>query len=321
MSDPASTPALEVRDLVKVYAEGVRAVDGVSFSIAPGEVFALLGPNGAGKSTTIRVVATLLRPTSGAVRVLGHDVVADPDAARAVIGYVPQEVALDRHLTSRQHLVLSARLYHVASADLAPRVDAVLRLVELADRADEPVKRFSGGMKKRLDLACGLLHRPRLLILDEPTVGLDIQTRHRIWSFVADLRAQGTAVLLTTHDMEEADELADRIAVVDHGKVQVLGTSAELKTGFGGEMVKVDLGRTALAPAALEALRTLPDVRAVEQRGRALLFTTGSARALAPQVAEAVEKQGLGVRGLSFGPPTLDDVFLKITGHAIRDEA
>lgn len=314
-------PALEVSDLVKVYPSGLRAVDGVSFSVQPGEVFALLGPNGAGKTTTIRTVATLLRPTSGAVRVLGQDVTADPDAARASIGYVPQEVALDRHLTARQHLELSGRLYRVPAAELASRVEELLRLVELSDRADEPVKRFSGGMKKRLDLACGLLHRPRLLILDEPTVGLDIQTRLRIWRFAADLRAQGTAILLTTHDMEEADELADRVAIVDHGEVQVMGTSAELKAGFGGELVKVDLGRAEVDDEALTALRALPDVRGLERRGRALLFTTACARELAPRVSAAVEARGLAARGLSFGPPTLDDIFLKITGHAIRDEA
>jgi ABC-2 type transport system ATP-binding protein len=244
-----------------------------------------------------------------------------PDAARAAIGYVPQEVALDKYLTARQHLELSGRLYRVPTAELAGRVDDVLRLVELADRADEPVKAFSGGMKKRLDLACGLLHRPKLLILDEPTVGLDIQTRLRIWRFAADLRAQGTAILLTTHDMEEADELADRVAIVDHGKVQVLGTSAELKAGFGGELVKVDLGRTEVDEAAMAALRALPEVRGLERRGRALLFTTGSARDLAPGVAAAVEARGVAVRGLSFGPPTLDDIFLKITGHALRDDA
>ncbi|MCO5169543.1 MAG: ABC transporter ATP-binding protein [Planctomycetes bacterium] len=314
-------PALDVQELVKVYPSGVRAVDGVSFAVEPGEVFALLGPNGAGKTTTIRIVATLLRPTSGAVRVLGHDVVLAPDQARAAIGYVPQEVALDRHLTARQHLELSGRLYRVPAADLRARVGELLALVELSDRADEPVKRFSGGMKKRLDLACGLLHRPRLLILDEPTVGLDIQTRLRIWRFVAELRAQGTAILLTTHDMEEADELADRVAIVDHGRVQALGTAAALKAGFGGEMVKADLGRAELDAPALEALRGLEGVSAVERRGRALLFTTAGARDLAPRVAAALEARGAPARALSFGPPTLDDVFLKITGHAIRDEA
>jgi ABC-2 type transport system ATP-binding protein len=313
--------ALDVIDLVKIYPGGVKAVDGVSFQVRAGEVFALLGPNGAGKTTTIRIVATLLRATGGQVKVLGHDVATAPDAARAVIGYVPQEVALDRHLTARHHLELSARLYRVPSREVGPRVQEALALVELADRADEAVKRFSGGMKKRLDLACGLLHRPKLLILDEPTVGLDIQTRLRIWKFVADLRAQGTGVLLTTHDMEEADELADRIAVIDHGKVQALGTSAELKRGFGGEMVKVDLGRATLDAPKLEALRALPQVTSVEQRGRALLLTTPAARATAPRVADEVEKLGLPVRGLSFGPPTLGDVFLKITGHAIRDDA
>ncbi len=331
------TKTLEVDALRKVYPGSRRepevvAVDGVSFSIAPGEVFALLGPNGAGKSTTIKVVATLLRPTSGAVRVEGHDVATAPDEVRARIGYVPQEVALDRHLTARQHLELSARLYHVPKAEAPVRVVEALRLVDLELRQDDLVKHYSGGMKKRLDIACGLLHAPRLLILDEPTVGLDIQTRLRIWRFVADLRTQGTAVLLTTHLMEEAEELSDRIAIIDHGRVQVAGTLAELKAGFGGEMVRVDLGgareagtaATVAAAAKVDAAQArvaaLPGVRAVERRGRALLAVVEKAREAAPRVAEAVEQAGVVPRGLAFGPPSLDDVFLKITGHAIRDE-
>jgi ABC-2 type transport system ATP-binding protein len=318
-----SKAALSVENLVKVYRGDVRAVDGVSFSVEPGEVFAFLGPNGAGKSTTIRIIATLLSPTSGAVRVFGHDVMQEPDLVRSKVGYVPQELALDRYLTGRQHLELSARLYRIPRAEVDARIAKALETVELRDRADDGIKEYSGGMKKRLDIACGLLHRPELLILDEPTLGLDIQTRFRVWDFVAELRASGTAVLLTTHDMDEADHLADRVAIIDHGKIQALGTSSELKSGYGGEMVKAELGRTVLSDADRGALRALEGVTSLEERGRSLLFVTPSAKALAPRVAEWLEAHsddGPGLRALSFGPPSLGDVFLKITGRGIRDE-
>lgn len=313
--------ALNVDGLVKEYKGGVRAVDGISFSIQPGEIFALLGPNGAGKTTTIRTVVTLLRPTAGSVSVFGHDVVTASDQARLAVGYVPQEMALDRYLTGRQHLELSARLYRIPKAEADARIDAALDLVELKDRAGDSIKKYSGGMKKRLDIACGLLHRPRLLILDEPTLGLDLQTRYKVWSFVAGLREQGTAVLLTTHDMEEADHLSDRIAIIDHGKIQTQGTSDELKRSYGGEMVKLELGRTPLEAAHKDALAALPGVESVEERGRSLLFVTAAARELAPRVSEWLETNlPDSQRSLRFGPPGLDDVFLKITGHDIRDE-
>ena len=315
-------PALRVAGLVKDYPGGIRAVDGLDFSIEPGEVFALLGPNGAGKSTTIRIVVTLSTPTAGVVEVLGRDVVREPDAVRALVGYVPQEVALDKHLTGRQHLELSARLYRVPGAQVAGQVAAALDLVGLADRADEAIRRYSGGMKKRLDIACGLVHRPRLLVLDEPTLGLDIQTRHRIWDFVAELRTHGAAVLLTTHDMDEADHLADRVAIVDHGRIQALGTATELKRGYGGEMVRAELGQVEWTEADRAALEALDGVDALEVRGRALLFVTPSARELAPRVATCLEERhGVVPRSLSFGPPSLGDVFLKITGHGIRDDS
>src|SRR5262245_23792325 len=200
---PAATAAgektLEIENLVKVYPGNVRAVDGVSFSVGAGEVFGLLGPNGAGKTTTIKTIATLVRPTSGSVRVAGKDVVQEPDAARASMGYVPQELALDRMLTVREHIELSARLQRLPAAEVRSRTDELLALVELSHKESRRAKTLSGGEKRRLDLAMGLVNKPRLLILDEPTVGLDIQTRQRIWDFVGGLRARGTTVLLTTH--------------------------------------------------------------------------------------------------------------------------
>jgi len=317
---PTATTTLEVTDLVKEYKGGLQAVKGISFTVHEGEIFAFLGPNGAGKTTTIRTIATLLRPTSGTVRVLGHDVVTEPDAVRASVGYVPQELALDRYLSGRQHMELSARLYRIPKDEATRRIDELLTLVGLSDRANDGIKKYSGGMKKRLDIACGLIHRPRLLILDEPTQGVDIQTRYKIWGFVANLRAQGTSILLTTHDMEEAEHLADRIAIIDHGTIQARGTRAELQASYGGEMVKVDLGQAELGDDDLAALQTLHGAESVERRGRSLLFATASARSLAPLVSVWLEQRLDGSpRSLSFGPPGLDDIFLKITGHGIRD--
>ncbi|MBL4847988.1 MAG: ABC transporter ATP-binding protein, partial [Planctomycetes bacterium] len=271
-SEPGAKLALSVEGLVKEYKGGLKAVDGLSFQIGRGEVYALLGPNGAGKTTTIRTVVTLLRPTAGTVKVAGHDVLTDADAARAKLGYVPQEIALDRYLSGRQHLELSARLYRVPKETAKERIEALLEVVELSDRADDGIKTYSGGMKKRLEIACGLIHQPELLVLDEPTQGLDIQTRYRIWDFVAELREKGTSVLLTTHDMEEADQLADRIGIVDHGKLQAEGTSVELKAGFGGERVKVDLGRGSLSEEQRQALSELEGATDLEVRGRSLLL-------------------------------------------------
>jgi len=318
----AGPPAVRVADLEKVYPGDVRAVAGLSFDVRPGEIFALLGPNGAGKTTTIRALVTLLHPSGGAVEVFGRDVVREPDAVRALVGYVPQEMALDRHLTGRQHLELSARLYRVPAAEARERIAALLDLVALADRADELAKRYSGGMKKRLDIACGLVHRPRLLVLDEPTLGLDIQTRQRIWEFVSGMRRDGTTVLLTTHYMEEADRLADRIAVVDRGRLQALGSPAELKGEFGGDVVRVDAGGRPLEPAQREAALGVEGVRSIEERGGGWLAVVDSGRDVAPRLAAwAEEALGEPPRGLAFGPPSLDDVFLEITGHGIRDES
>ncbi|MEZ6185107.1 MAG: ATP-binding cassette domain-containing protein [Planctomycetota bacterium] len=310
---------LEVNDLVKVFGE-TRAVDGLSFRVEAGQIFALLGPNGAGKSTTIRCLTTLLAPTSGTISVCGHDVAREPDQVRTCLGYVPQELALDRYLTGREHLELSARLYRLPRREAQARIAELLDVVELSDRADDAAKTYSGGMKKRLDLACGLLHRPQLLVLDEPTLGLDVQTRHRIWAFVSRLRESGTTVLMTTHYLDEADQLADRIAVIDHGTIVAQGTAQELKQGFGGQVLKLEVaGDPALSEAQWTALRGLPGVSHAEPRGKRLLFVCDDAQAVVAPLTAWLEGEGLGLASLSFGPPGLDDVFLKLTGHGLRD--
>ncbi len=307
--------------LTKVFDGGIRAVDGVDLQIRSGEIFALLGPNGAGKTTTIRMIVTLARPTSGTVILEDIDVVKVPDSARERIGYVGQEVALDRSLTAREHLELQAGLYHIPPSMQAERIGEILDLVELTDRADDQVRTFSGGMKKRLDLACGLIHRPRLLVLDEPTLGLDIQTRTRIWQFIRTLREQGTTILLTTHYLEEADQLCDRIAIMDHGKIQTCGTPAELKTSVGGDVVTLTLveddARPELEQLAAD-LRGLPFIRDVVATDRMLIYIEPGQDSV-PKVFKSLTDRGVHVDRFTYSPPSLDDVFLKFTGHSLRD--
>ncbi len=232
------TPMVLTQALQKRYGT-TEAVKGVSLEIAEGEIYGLLGPNGAGKTSLIKMLVTLSKPTGGKASVCGHDVEGDPDAVRRVIGYVTQEVSIDRVLTAREHLYLYAKLYHLPTHEIPGRVDEILAMVELSDRADEVVGKFSGGMKKRLDLACGLVHRPKVLFLDEPTLGLDIQTRHRLWEYLRRLKGEGMTMILTTHYLDEADQLCDRVGIIDQGKMMVEGVPSALKASFGsGKMVQ-----------------------------------------------------------------------------------
>ncbi len=312
---------LNITGLRKVYEGGVEAVRGIDLCVQRGEIFALLGPNGAGKTTTIKIAVTLAQSTAGTVTVDGFDVATSPDEARRRIGYVGQEVAVDKSLTARENLELQAALYHIPSSELAGRVQEVLELVELADRADDRVKTYSGGMKKRLDIACGLLHRPRLLVLDEPTLGLDIQTRTRIWDYIRRMRAGGTTVLMTTHYMEEADRLCDRVAIIDHGTIQAIGTPHELKARVGGDVVTLTVPATEMkrVPGDLEPrLRALPFVREMSLTDQIVLYVEPGENTV-PRVFEAVSATGLKVDEFTYSRPTLDDVFLKFTGHSMRD--
>ncbi len=229
---------IEVEKLRKVFPNGVIAVDGVSFTVAEGEIFGLLGPNGAGKSTTIAILTTLIAPTGGKALVAGVDVCKHPTKARFAFGYVSQDLAVDDNLTGYDNLRLQAGFYHLSRREAEPRIAEVLKMVELTDRAGDLVETYSGGMRKRLDIACGLIHRPRLLFLDEPTLGLDIQTRREIWRYISELRAEiNMTIFLTTHYMEEADALCDRIAIIDYGQIKALDAPAALKSALGGDLV------------------------------------------------------------------------------------
>src|SRR5215211_7403971 len=306
-----STPAIEVDDLVKSYGD-VDAVRGVSFTVPPGEVFGFLGPNGAGKSTTINVLCTLVRPTSGTARVSGFDAVTQRDDVRRHIGLVFQDPTLDGYLTADQNLRFHAELYDIDPGVIPARMDQMLEMVDLADRRDKPVMTFSGGMRRRLEIARGLMHSPRVLFLDEPTIGLDPQTRSSIWRYIRTLQeAEGTTIFMTTHYMDEA-ELCDRIAIMDRGEIVVLDTPEALKAGVGED--RVVLG-TADDESALAALRKRFEIEATIAEG-AVTFHVAAGEAFVPRLFAALD---VAITSVAVSRPTLDDVFMRYTGSTIRD--
>ncbi len=315
-------PIIDVRDLTKVYPDGTRAVQGVSFQVERGEFFGFLGPNGAGKSTTIKILITLLNKTSGEAHVFGQDVDRDADAIRRRIGYSAQEIGLDDELTGRENLLLQGRLYHLPSAVLKQRVKELLALMDLAADADRPAGSYSGGMRKRLDLATGLIHRPELLFLDEPTTGLDPQNRAGLWKHLERLnKDEGLTIFLTTHYMEEADRLCDRLAIIDHGRIIAEGSPANLKAQLGGDVValtfKDETGAKERAAMLVKGLPFVRDVTAGEEGINVIVEDGGAA---VPELMRVLGEAGLRVARLSMTTPTLDDVFLKHTGHSIRQE-
>jgi ABC-2 type transport system ATP-binding protein len=304
-------PAIEVDGLVKTYGE-LEAVRGVSFTVPPGEIFGFLGPNGAGKSTTINMLCTLVRPTSGTARVSGFDVTRERDHVRRHIGLVFQDPTLDGQLTATQNLRLHAELYGIERGVIAERMGQMLEMVDLADRRDQPVMTFSGGMKRRLEIARGLLHSPRVLFLDEPTIGLDPQTRSAIWRYLRALQErEGTTIFLTTHYMDEAEH-CDRIAIMDRGEIVVLDTPEALKASVGAD--RVALG-TADDAAALVALRDRFGIDATLAEG-SVTFHVPSGEAFVPRLFAEL---GVAITSVTVSRPTLDDVFLRYTGSTIRD--
>ncbi len=304
-------PAVAVEHLAKSYGD-VDAVRDVSFTVPPGEVFGFLGPNGAGKSTTINMLCTLVTPTSGEARVSGFDVVTERDAVRRHIGLVFQDPALDVQLTAEQNLRLHAELYGVDAGVIPARMNQMLEMVGLADRLGQPVMTFSGGMRRRLEIARGLMHSPRVLFLDEPTIGLDPQTRSSIWRYIRALQeAEGTTIFMTTHYMDEA-ELCDRIAIIDRGEIVVLDTPAELKAGVGAD--RVVLGTTD-DEAALAALEERFGIQASVAEG-AVTFHVAGGEAFVPRLFAEL---GVAITSVAVSRPTLDDVFMRHTGTTIRD--
>ena len=309
--------------LVKIYRgrkSEVRALDGLDLSVKEGTVLGLLGPNGAGKTTTVRILATLLKPDAGRATVAGFDVVTQAQQLRSVIGLSGQYAAVDENLTARENLWMFGRLYQLSSAEARTRAVELLDRFDLADAADRTVKTYSGGMRRRLDLSSALIGRPRLLFLDEPTTGLDPRSRLGMWEVIRGLVREGVTLLLTTQYLEEADELADTIAVVDHGKIIARGTADELKAQVGGERIEVVVhSREALALAREVLARAGDGTPTVDEHTRRLTVpSTGGATRLV-QVVRDLDEAGIGIDDIGLRRPTLDDVFLTLTGHGTDD--
>jgi ABC-2 type transport system ATP-binding protein len=306
-----SSPAIEVRDLTKSFGD-VEAVRGVSFTVTPGEVFGFLGPNGAGKSTTINMLCTLVKPTTGSAHVAGHDVTRERDDVRRHIGLVFQDPTLDGYLTAEQNLRLHAELYGIDHAVIPARMRQMLEMVDLWERRDAPVLTFSGGMRRRLEIARGLMHSPRVLFLDEPTIGLDPQTRSSIWRYIRALQqTEETTIFMTTHYMDEA-EFCDRIAIMDRGEIVVLDTPEALKAAVGADRVMI---RTTDDDAALAALAERFEIEATVAEG-AVTFFVPSGEAFVPRLFAEL---GVPITAVNVSRPTLDDVFMNYTGSTIRD--
>jgi ABC-2 type transport system ATP-binding protein len=303
--------------LVKRFGARV-ATDDVGFSIAPGETYGLLGPNGAGKTTTISMVCGLVERDGGSVLVEGISLDDDPLGVRRCIGYVPQDIALYPDLTGRENLRFFGHLYGLHGRDLDARVDRELDVVGLRERGGDRVDDYSGGMKRRLNIAAGLLHEPRLLVLDEPTVGVDPQSRHAILESVGELGARGMAVLYTTHYMEEAERLCDRIGILDDGRLVAEGTRSEL-VAVVGERDRIHLLATGPLPALVEACRDVDDVDEVSSEGDHVDLVVRAARRLLPRILELAERTGVGVQSAQVEEPDLEAVFLHLTGKALRD--
>jgi ABC-2 type transport system ATP-binding protein len=310
-------PVLDCRDLRKRFGERT-AVDGISFSVAPGETYGLLGPNGAGKTTTISMVCGLLGRDGGEVTVDGRPMDVDAIDAKSAIGYVPQDLAIYPDLTGRENLRFFGRLQRLSGSLLDRRVDEVLALVGLADRAHDRTERYSGGMKRRLNIGIGLLQRPKLLVLDEPTVGVDPQSRNAILSSVADLEREGMAILYTTHYMEEAERLCDRIGIIDEGRIRAEGTRTEL-VRLVGQKDRVTLTATGPLAGAADALRHLERVDEVIEADGHLELLVADARSLVPRIVETAAMTDIALRSVEVVEPDLESVFLHLTGKGLRD--
>ena len=310
------TPAIQVQNLTKKFSDLV-AVNNISFEIEQGEIFGLLGPNGAGKTTTLSMLATMQKPTSGTATVQGKDVGRDEDEVRKAIGIVFQDQSLDEELTAMENMDFHGRLYRIPPNVRRERTDDLLRLVELYDRRHDIVKTFSGGMRRRLEIARGLLHHPSVLFLDEPTLGLDPQTRNHLWQYIADLsREKHITIILTTHYMEEADRLCDRIAIIDHGTIIALDTPENLKNGIGGDIITV----TTPNPDAVVSALTKPWIHRLEQHHDDVRIYLQQAEQHISEVITLLNHHDIPIQSVSIHKPTLEDVFLSFTGKTIREQ-
>ena len=308
--------AIETKDLTKKFG-GLTAVDRVNIKVEQGETFGLLGPNGAGKSTIISMLCTILRPTSGTALVNGYDIVKQASQVRKSIGIVFQDPSVDDRLTGRENLEMHADLYGVPESEMKQQIDKVLELVELSDRGNDFVRNYSSGMRRRLEIARSLVHTPKVLFLDEPTIGLDPQSRNHIWSYIQELlKTEELTIILTTHYMEEADKLCDRIAIVDHGNIVALDTPESLKEKLGGETITV---KTRNNPLYLEKIKESGIAKSVVIAGDEVKITVDNAHTVLSHIVDIASRNGIIIESISLQEPQLDDVFLYYTGRALRE--
>jgi ABC-2 type transport system ATP-binding protein len=319
--DPLGTPVIEARDLRRVFKTRggeVEAVAGVDLKVYEGEIFGFLGPNGAGKTTTLRMLSTLLPPTSGEATIAGADLNTEQVKVRERIGYVGQAGGTDPEVTGWRELVMQGRLYGLSKAESVDRAEALFKMLELEEASKRATKTYSGGQRQRLHIALGLIHEPRVLFLDEPTTGLDPQSRAHLWVEIEKLRQRGTTVFLTTHYLEEADALCNRLAIIDHGKIVAEGTPENLKRQVAGDVVTVGVGGD--QQAALKALEHQPFVREASLEDDVIRLYVESGEQAMPQILRILDGAGMTLQTMSLARPSLDDVFLRQTGRALRDE-
>ena len=312
--------SIETKSLTKEFGD-VKAVDGISFQVEEGEIFGFLGPNGAGKSTTMMILTTLLKPTSGQALVSGFDVTTQAKQVRQNIGYVQQETAVDEFLTGRENLLFQAKLNHIPKNQISKRIDEILDLIELTEKQDDAVLTYSGGMRKRLDIAGGLLHMPKVLFLDEPTVGLDIQTRRKIWEYIRRIHKEfNMTIFVSTHYMEEADKLCDRIGIIDHGKIQAIDTPQNMKNALGNEVINFTIEGENID----ELISKLTDIELISdistKEDKITVFASKGTEVI-PKIFQLSSELQMKINSISLTQPTLDDVFISYTGHELRDES
>jgi ABC-2 type transport system ATP-binding protein len=312
--------SIETKSLSKSFGS-TTAVDDISFAVENGEIFGFLGPNGAGKSTTMMILTTLLKPTSGQALVSGFDVLTQAKQVRQNIGYVQQESTVDEYLTGRENLHLQARLNHIPKDQIHKRIDDVLELIELTDKQNNPVVTYSGGMRKRLDIAGGLLHHPKVLFLDEPTVGLDIQTRRKIWEYIKKIHTEfEMTIFLTTHYMEEADQLCDRIGIIDNGKIQVIDSPQNMKHALGNEVITIVIENGNSNESFVSELRKIETIEKINVENDKLVLFASNGTEVIPKIFQIASNLNIKINSISLTSPTLDDVFISYTGHEIRDD-
>ena len=309
-------------DLLSKRFQKFKALDNISFQIEEGEIFGFLGPNGAGKSTTMMILTTLLKPTSGNASVHGFDVVTQAKKVRENIGFVQQEIGVDEYLTGRENLIFQSRISQMPKEQVQSRIDEVISLVELEEKQNEAAITYSGGMRKRLDIACGLLHRPKVLFLDEPTVGLDIQTRRKIWEYIRKIHKEFDMTLfVSTHYMEEADKLCDRVGIIDYGKIQVIDTPEIMKNAMGSDMISFSLiDGIAKQDELINRIQQIEFVNQVTRKQGEVTIKSSQCSEVIPKIFQTTSEMNIEIDSLSLNKPTLDDVFISYTGHNLRDD-